>query len=852
MLQTRERPRPMQRLGHRLLRLLMRPLLRFQNVDPEDPKALIERARAPVVYVLPVSAASDRIALSHFCRRYALPSPDSDESACIALFDAKHYRYRRGFVDRSTDLDTLIKALKTHDMKPGAPNACVPGFHIPGDASLVPVTLFWGRAPQKSRVGGRYLLTGDAGSLTGRIKRLAAVVLNGRALEVRLGEPLSLSALLRQESGEEAFARLRVTRFLRRYFHRVRLQAIGPNLSHRQTMIDRVLGQPAVVAAVQEAAKAPGQSREKVQKQAERYGHEIAANMSVTVMRLLYQLLNRLWNRLYDGVEVHDIEAVEALAGTHELVYVPCHRSHIDYLLLSWVLYQKGLMPPHIAAGRNLNMPLIGPLLRGAGAFFMRRSFRNDPLYAAVFNEYLHQLLSRGHPVEYFIEGGRSRTGRMLPPRPGMLSMTLRSHARTPERELAFVPVYIGYEKVLESGAYMRELRTGQKRKESPLALLRALRHLRQPFGHVQVSIGEPLVLGRYLDEKLPDWRRQNDAGCNDWLRPGVAALGLELSSRINRAAALTPSSLVALTLLAAPHRTLEIELLARQLHTLVALQRQRPGGDRVRLPAGEPADWIERGRHLGLITRVPHPLGDLMTVNDEGAPRLTWYRNNVLHLFALHALVAFAFRHNARLDTDTLEALLAPLWPALCQEFFIDETAEPFKTRLVGVLESLAAEGLLFAEPLQVSAEAALPEHDAPKAQWQRPEAGGEALEQLTLLGGAIQPTLERGFILLSTLMRAPSGTFSREALETQSQLLAERLTRLQGLDAPEFFDARLFAGLLDSLERDGWLWQHEDCIEFDQRLPKALYSRRLLFDPALRRRLTALTAGHSHSVND
>lgn len=818
MLTTPERSGPAQRLGYRLLRPLLRPLLRFQSPDPADPQALVERATAPIVYVLPVSALSDRIALSHFCRRYGLPSPDTADGGCIALFDADHYRRRRGLVDRSTALDALIATLEAHPAR---------------DVSLVPVTLFWGRAPQKSRVGVRHLLADEGGALAGRLKRLAAVVLNGRALEVRLGDPLSLAALLRGEQSAPPFVRLRVTRFLRRHFRRVRLQAIGPDLSHRRTLIDRVLRQPAVTAAVAQAAQEQGQPLEKMRRRAERYGLEIAAGMSATVLRLLYQLLGRLWNRLYDGVDVHDIEALEVLAGTHELVYVPCHRSHIDYLLLSYVLYRKGLMPPHIAAGRNLDMPLIGPLLRGAGAFFMRRSFRGNPLYAAVFNEYLHQLLSRGHPVEYFIEGGRSRTGRMLAPRHGMLSMTLRSHARAPERELAFVPIYIGYEKVPESSAYIRELRTGHKRKESPLALVRALRHLRQPFGRVQVSIGEPLLLGRYLDDQLPAWRRQNEAGCSDWLRPAVAALGFELAARINHAAALTPVSLVALTLLAAPHRTLEIELLTRQLQSLVALQRHQPGGRRVRLPAGAPTDWIERVRHLGLVTHVPHPLGDLITVDDEGAPRLTWYRNNVLHLFALHALVAFAFRHNARLALTTLEALLAPLWPALCQEFFIDDAAAPFRARLEGVLRSLAAENLLVENEAGTS--------------WQRPEAGSEALERLQLLGGAIQPTLERGFLLLSTLMRAPSGTFSRKALEAQSQLLAERLTRLRGLNAPEFFDARLFAGLLDTLERDGWLWQRGDRLEFDKRLPTALHRRRRLFDPALRHRLTALAAGHT-----
>jgi glycerol-3-phosphate O-acyltransferase len=142
----------------------------------------------------------------------------------------------------------------------------------------------------------------------------------------------------------------------------------------------------------------------------------------------------------------------------HEIVYVPCHRSHIDYLLLSYIIVRQGLTPPHIAAGANLNLPLVGSLLRRGGAFFLRRSFKGEPLYAAVFHEYLHLMLARGFPIEYFIEGGRSRSGRMLTPKAGILGMTVQSFIREHARPLVFVPVYIGYEKVMEGRTYLGEL----------------------------------------------------------------------------------------------------------------------------------------------------------------------------------------------------------------------------------------------------------------------------------------------------------------------------------------------------------------------------------------------------------
>ncbi len=151
---------------------------------------------------------------------------------------------------------------------------------------------------------------------------------------------------------------------------------------------------------------------------------EIAANYSQTFITIMASVLARLWTRLYDGVEFEHVENLHEIGDGAEIIYVPCHRSHMDYLLLSYVIYRKGFAVPHVAAGVNLNLPVVGHFLRKGGAFFLRRSFKGDALYSAVFSKYLGFMMARGHPLEYFIEGGRSRTGRMLAPRTGMLSMT--------------------------------------------------------------------------------------------------------------------------------------------------------------------------------------------------------------------------------------------------------------------------------------------------------------------------------------------------------------------------------------------------------------------------------------------
>ncbi|TDR52461.1 glycerol-3-phosphate acyltransferase [Halomonas ventosae] len=794
---------------------LMARWARIRLIEPE-PETLSLEPTLPTLYVLPHPALSDTLLLASLTRTHGLP-PASGRRTIGAIT-----------LPASTALPAPSRRLWRPKRRPAAPflSLIEQCQRDPGrDVQLVPVSIFWGRAPGK-RFGVWQLLAADSWQFTGRLRRLLSVVVNGKNVEVHLGTPLRLSELL--DAREAELTNRKVARLLRVHFRRLRTRVLGPDLSHRRILIEGIVASPEVRRVIREVATAEQRSVPRLEGRARRYGREIASNMTYPVLRFMDGLLRRLWNRLYDGVAVHGLERVKAIAGDHTLVYVPCHRSHIDYLLLSYVLYRDGLMPPHIAAGRNLDMPLIGPLLRRGGAFFMRRSFRDNRLYATVFNEYLHRLIARGHPLEYFIEGGRSRSGRMLPARPGMLSMTLRSYlrgARGGGQPLVFVPIYIGYERILESGSYQRELHGGRKRKESPWGLLRVLGRLRQPFGQVTVNIGEPLSLPAFLDAEVPGWRRLDDPR-PPWLARAVPRLGEILSRRINAAAALNPVNLVALVLLATPHHAIEASLLKRQLVLLVTLQRRLPGGRHVSLPEGTPDAWLERVLALGMVKRRPHPLGDIIVADGRQAGLLGWYRNNVLHLFALAGLTAFAFRHQACHNLDGLVALLAPGWPILTRELMIDSPAS-LREDLADMLAALVEAGLLEAEG----------------GRWRRPRESLEAGEQLGMLGGLMQPSLERGYLLLSVLLSEASGHFTADELTARSRELAERLALLSGLDAPEFFDTRLFSGLVESLEAQGWLHAENGRLVFDDRLREAAQRSRALFDPALRHRLQLIS---------
>src|SRR5690606_24382293 len=266
----------------------------------------------------------------------------------------------------------------------------------------------------------------------------------------------------------------KVSRLLRAHFRRIRAAVSGPDLSTRRLLVDRVLNAEPARKASADQARRDGSDYLDAWKKAHRFAWEIAADYSNPVVRSASFALTGFWNRIYDGVTVNHLDTLKQVAPGHEVIYVPCHRSHMDYLLLSYLLYTRGIVPPHIVAGVNLNMPVIGSFLRRGGAFFIRRSIKGNALYAAVLGEYVAQLVGEGFSLEYFIEGGRSRTGRLLQPKGGMIAMTLKAFLRAPRRPVVFQPVYIGYEKLIEGKSYLDELTGQPKRKETIGALVRA------------------------------------------------------------------------------------------------------------------------------------------------------------------------------------------------------------------------------------------------------------------------------------------------------------------------------------------------------------------------------------------
>ena len=783
----------MQGLLRRVLALWVRAALR-----PEDALARLAARTVPICYVLERRSPSDLAVLQNVCLRERLPRPGRrllpqqlrNLRSWFAL--TKSVGLWRTRVDRRPpeQLLALIEALRRD-----------PSL----DVSLVPAAVYWGRAPSKERSLIRLLLSEDW-VIGSRVRRFFTVLFNGRSTTVQLGEPISLRGLLEADA-DTALTGRRVARQLRNQFARLRTARLGPDLSHRRTIVAEVLRTRAVRAVVaQEVREQDRRKRRATLLEARRYANEIAANYSPVFITFMSLGLRTLWTRLYDGIEFQHVDTLQQVAEGNEIVYVPCHRSHMDYLLLSYAIYQRGYAVPHIAAGLNLNLPIVGRFLRKGGAFFIRRSFRGDALYTAVLMKYLASIMARGHPIEYFIEGGRSRTGRLLQPKTGMLAMTVRSYLREPLRPVMFVPVYFGYERLVEGRTYIGELSGRPKEKESVLGLLRSWRVLRERFGKVYVNLGEPIALTAVLDAHEPAWRSQpfDEDSRAAWVARSVEGLAQSIMRNINAAAAVTPINLIATVLLAMPRQGLPEADLVRQLELYRSLLASCPYSERVTLTSLSGAQMIDYGIALKQIFREAHSLGDIVRMSESAAVLATYFRNNTLHLFALPSLIACVFVSNAQVSSWDIRRLAGRIYPYIAAELFLRWDEKQLPQVIETVLTAMAAHGLIESEPAVDG--------------WTRAAPASAQAMQLSLLAQATVQTIERYYMVVAQLVQAGSGVLDQVTLEERCQLTAQRMTLLYGLNSPEFFDPAMFANFIALLRTRGVIRAGaDDKLEFD-----------------------------------
>lgn len=547
---------------------------------------------------------------------------------------------------------------------------------------LVPVSVFWGRSHGVSkRWSALSFLFPDEGRATA-FHKILMLILNFRSVSVWFGKPVDVGTYSKDCSNKlSAFVSAkRMQRALLIEFARNRKNALGPSLYSKAQLYRYILKSSEIEASRVGLSEL---EKKEIDRKVKRYIKEIAANYQPRFVDALKAILDIVWTRLFSGVRVYGFESVLNKVHGQQVIWLPCHRSNFDHLLLTYVLLSRGVAPPHTVAGKNLDFWPLGPFLRRTGSFFIRRSFAGNRLYAQVYALYIDFLLYSGFAVESFQEGSRSRTGKLLVPKTGMNSICVSSVLKRNAKRTWFVPVYFGYDRVGEDNTYAKELLGESKKPESLLMMVKNLPAVFHKYGWASVSFGEPILFedawtlfARRNGFSEDEVKVESLAERNPIVQAFVRHFSNEVNERLNAVAVLSDSALLASCLVTLGSGAVEVKHLETLLgclyrivdslprytpfRSIVANRSERPAS--VALEMAFKDGWLKSERNFNYCTRTSR-----MKLS------AWWYRGTAFHIIALPGLVADALLASpqGRASIDELSCALERRRQMWAQELF-------------------------------------------------------------------------------------------------------------------------------------------------------------------------------------
>ena len=426
---------------------------------------------------------------------------------------------------------------------------------VPGAISIVPVMILHDRTPRRQIRPFWESFLGHP-DRPGPLKRIHAALRQWSVPELLVGEPVYLLGQFEEFGSERPWEDLpfEVRKDLITSINeRIRINR-GPEKLTRTEIKERVLQDREVREAVHEMLVEENLSDQKVRKKAESYVDEIAADQQMELLNFWIHVLRWIFNRVFSAVDFKESQYAELKKANAEgsLVLVSSHKSHFDYLIIGYYAFVNHMAIPHIAAGRNLYFFPLGPMMRKTGAFFLRRTFKGLRLYPQVFAAYVRVLVKERYNINFYIEGGRSRTGKLLPPKTGLLAFLLQTVEEGAVPDLLFVPTFVGYDRIPEESSYLRELSGREKRKEDLLEVIRARSVLSQRFGRAYLRFDKPLSFRAFLEQ----WNKQDSSRMSvSRNRELVQDFAYHIMTGIVRAAVVTPVELAAAALVCSGSR---------------------------------------------------------------------------------------------------------------------------------------------------------------------------------------------------------------------------------------------------------------------------------------------------------
>ena len=718
-------------------------------------------------------------------RRFSFPDPYrngyledqllGDRAALLSLIEKKGF-YRR-FVKSEVD---PVRFLIELQKKTGRP------------VFLVPTAMFFSRKPNRSIPTIIDILFGPE-ERPKRLRRWFTLLKNPGEVFAEVSEPLNLaealaSSELAELSLDEQAREIRRKLILQTNRHRQSI--LGPVLKTREELKQSILTGERLQAFMKDHAKSKNIALHTVYRKANNHLEEIMAKYNMAMIRAGELGVRSLIRWMFEGVSYsrQEVEQVKLTAQKAPLVFVPCHKSHIDYLIISYILFHNHMPCPLIAAGKNLSFWPLGPFFRGGGAFFIRRTFRGAILYAKVFSEYIFRLLKEGFNLEFFIEGGRSRTGKLILPKLGLLSIILNAYKDGACEDLMFVPIFIGYDRVLEESAYLHELEGGQKEPENLRQVFKARKFLKKRYGRIYLNFHEPLSLNEIqsrMDLSISELAPKN---FNAFTRN----LGHRIIHAINSVSVVTPYALVASAVLAWPKERFSYEELSETVYTFMThlTTEQARLSDTLLMDHQRAMEQvIEAYIQRKFIEQVAGDKetgfeGAVFMVNENRRPLLEYYKNNCIAFFVPAAYTAMAI-----LQLDAFQFSAAELRDSysLLQDLFKNEFAYDVEkspeTYVRKTLKTLIDDAIVIPHPT-------LPD---------RYNVTSAGFRKLKLFARFLKPYLESYWVVLDFFSAFPQSEITAKDRIKRIQSLGNKMYKRREIDLKEALSKVNYSNAVD-----------------------------------------------------
>ncbi|MCG3173359.1 MAG: Glycerol-3-phosphate acyltransferase [Myxococcota bacterium] len=654
---------------------------------------------------------------------------------------------------------------------------------------LFPQMLIFDREPASQEKSLLDILLGSRDNPSA-IRMLLIFLRRHREAFVKAGEPVNLQQFVNEHANEKDEVIAKKVRWsILHYLAREQQVIAGPLKKSPMRIREQVLRDPRLRQVIEAISAETGQPKGHLASRTLELLREIAGDQKMFWLEIVNWLADFLWARIRmrQVVEESGVESLRKQMLHNPVVLCPSHKSHADYIILSQVLLRYDMVPPYIAAGINLSFWPMGPVFRGCGAFFMRRTFKGDPLYQAVFRAYIKRLLLDHHVTEFFIEGGRSRTGKVLQPKLGLLSMYVDAFLEGASHDVIFQPVGLTYERMMEEKSYVKELGGGEKQKEDITALIKGGSVLIERMGNMYIRFGAPISLVDFAKSRGLGAQNLDDEQRRELIR----MLAQRIVHDIADNHVVAPAHLASFVLLSDREGACSPEAFRHRAEIIARYIRKRhpqclsSSLDDLDAALAKSIARYSKQKNLELVRKGA---AQVLRVPPGRRLQLDYYKNNLMHFTAGRAMFAMAlraFRYQPAAPGDIFETV-SFLRTLFHLEFVVDTDdclANDWKQELDSAVEDgwieISPDGLIHPQK--------------------------NKLDEMETFSASIENFLESYYVTVRVLESLVNKPCDRKELILRSLELSKTLLRTGELRFPEACSKVILDNAVNFLEDSG-----------------------------------------------